>query len=376
MKRWTMGALVGAALGIVAVAIAWAIDPSRAAYGWLVAFYAAYTTATGALLLLLIGDATDSVWLAVIRRPVEAMIGTLPLLAIMFVPILLSLAYVYPWAPGGLPLTPHQEEILGKTSGWLNSPFFVVRSAIYLLVPTILGELALARGKRGGERAARRRFAAITLPIVILLATFAGFDWIMSLEPGYSSTAFGLIPTTGGFMAALGLVSLVLAAAHRRGALPEAGPEHSHAIGKLLLTAVCFWAYLAFFQYMLGWIANLPMEARWYLPRTRGAWGWIGFALILGHFALPFLALLSRGLKRTDGLAVVGGVLVFMHWLDLYWLAVPALRTGPTLHLADVGAALAVFGAALALASFRASRASPLPKADPLLERSLRYRSE
>ncbi len=368
-KRW---AITGLALALLFGAIAlfaWTLDPARALYAWLVAFFAAYTTATGALLLLLMGDATESVWLAVLRRPVEALAGTLPLLAILFVPILLSLERVYPWM--------RSEELVRGREVWLNAPFFVVRSALYLLVPAVLGELVLARSRRGTERARRRRLGAIGLPIVILLVTFAGFDWIMSLEPGYFSTAFGLIPATGGFMAALSLVALTLAFARHRGELAEAGPDHVHAIGKLMLTAVCFWAYLAFFQYMLGWIANLPAEARWYLPRTRDEWGAVAAALIALHFVVPFFALLSRELKRRAiPLAIVGAGLVLAHWLDVFWLSIPALRRGgASFHIADLVCALAIAGAVLALATWRASRVSAR-REDPLLERSLRYRSE
>lgn len=371
MKRWTLFALAAAVIFTAIGVFAWILDPTRTLYAWLVACFAAYTTATGALLLLLIGDATDSVWLAVIRRPVEALAGTLPLLAILFVPILLSLARVYPWM--------RSEELVHGREAWLNAPFFVVRSALYLLVPAVLAELILARSRRGTDRAARRRLGAIGLPIVILLVTFAGFDWIMSLEPGYFSTAFGLIPATGGFMAALSLVVLTVVIARRSGALASVGPDHLHAIGKLMLTAVCFWAYLAFFQYMLGWIANLPAEARWYLPRTRAEWGAIAVALIALHFVVPFVALLSRELKRRAvPLAVVGAGLVLAHWLDVFWLSIPALRrAAPSVHVADLVCALAVAGAVLALATFRASRAARSARhEDPLLERSLRYRSE
>lgn len=370
MTRWTIAALsIVATAGVV---LAWTLEPTRTLYAWLVAHYAAYTTAVGALVLLLLGDATDAVWLPVIRRPVEAIASTLPLLVILFVPILLSLELVYPWASGGLALSHHELELVRAKRAWLDEPFFVVRSAVYLLVPAILAEIVRTRG----AAAARRRLGAVGLPIVILVATFAGFDWVMSLEPAYYSTAFGLIPTTGGFMAALAILVIVIALAHRRGELLDAGPDHVHAIGKLLLTAVCFWAYLAFFQYMLGWIANLPNEARWYLPRTRGGWGWIAFALIALHFALPFVALLSRALKRRAGaLAIVSAGLLVMHWLDLFWQSLPAIDpAAPSLHVADVASVIAVSGAALAVADWRASH-SP-PRAHPLHERSLRYRSE
>lgn len=375
MTRWTIATLVMALLAAVAVVIAWTLDPTRTLYGWLVAVYAAYTTAVGALLLLLLGDATDAVWLPVLRRPVEAIVSALPLLAILFVPILLSLDRVYSWVPGGLPLAPHDEELVAAKRAWLNEPFFVVRSAVYLLVPALVGELVRARSRRI-ERAARQRIGAIGLTIVVPVVTFAGFDWVMSLEPGYYSTAFGLIPATGGFMAALAVVIIAIGLAHRRGVLLDAGPDHLHAIGKLLLTAVCFWAYLAFFQYMLGWIANLPAEARWYLPRTTGAWGALAVVLIALHFAVPFLALLSRPLKRSAlALGVVSAGLLFTHWLDVYWLSLPAIRPrAPAFHVADLASVLAVFCAGFAIAAWRTARAPSAP--NPLFERSLRYRSE
>lgn len=375
MTRWTIAAVVIAVLATLAVAVAWTLDPTRALIGGLMAVYTAYTTAIGALLLVLISDATDAVWLPVLRRPAEAIVSILPLLAMLFVPLLLSLGRIYSWAPDGLPLSAHDEELVSRKRAWLNEPFFVMRSAAYLLVPVFVGELVRARS-RYAARAKRQRTAAVGLPIVILVATFAGFDWVMSLEPGYYSTAFGLIPTTGGFMAALSLLIIIVAVSQRRGALIDVGPDHIHALGKLLLTSVCFWAYLMFFQFMLGWIANLPFEARWYLPRTTGGWGLIALVLVGFHFVLPFFALLSRSLKRSaSALAVVSSGLLFVHWLDVYWLTVPAVRhDAPSFHVSDLASAVAVFCSGYALAMWRTVRASPTPI--PLFERSLRYRSE
>lgn len=377
VARWA-GVLV-AVVCAVALAVAWPASPVRSAHAWLVAAVFAYTVGCGALALLMIGYATDAVWLVVMRRPIEAVAGTLPLAAAALVPVLLSLDALYPWAR--VPSLPaHEAELLRSKQAWLNEPAFVLRSIGYLAVPALLGELLL-RGSRREDRPASMRAqrvaSALGLPVLGLVTSFAMFDWLMSLEPGFYSTSFGLLPNAGGFLALTGLVAVVIAIG-RRGALDAVGPEHTHALGKVMLAALCVWAYLAFTHFLILWIADLPHEARWLLPRTTGGWKRVARALIAFHFALPFAALLSRELKRRAVLLALVGALVFLvHWLELFWLALPALEpAGPTFHVADLASLLGLCSAMLALATLRVAGLSPVPRSDPLLARALRYRSE
>lgn len=383
MRTAKWGGLAVAVLGVIVAGIDWAFEPTRAAYGWLIAVCFGYTVAAGALVFLMLGYATDAVWLVVIRRPAEAIVGALPVLAILFIPILVSLDRIYDWVPGGLPLAEHEVEVVRHKTAWLNEPFFVARSVLYLVVPSLLGEPLLHWSKKQDreERSYARPMrvlSALGLPVLVVLATFAMWDWIMSLAPSFASTSFGAIPSTGGFLALLGILAMLIFWAHRRGALPEVGREHTHALGMVMLAAVCFWAYLAFTQWLIVWIGDLPNEVRWYIPRTRGGWEPVAYTLMIGHFGVPFFALLFRDLKRHAWmLATVGLLVASMHWIALWWDVLPALRpAGPDFAAADIGSMLAVLGALSALAAFRITGVALVPRYDPLLERGLRYKAQ
>lgn len=380
IAKW--GGLVLAVLGAIVVAADWAFEPIRASYGLLIALQFGYTVAGGALLLLMIGYVTDTVWLVVMRRPIEAVVGAMPIVALLFVPVLVSVSGIWSWAAGGLPMTADESEHVMQKLAFLNEPFFLGRSVIYLVVPILLGEPFL-HWSRKQDREERdhsrpmRVLAAVGMPVLVLTMTFAIYDWIMGLEPSFYSTSFGAIPATGGFLALLGILITVIWWGHRRQALQTIGPEHTHALGKVMLTAVIFWAYLAFTQYLIIWIGDLPVEARWFLPRTGGGWLPVAYFLIFGHFAVPFFALLFADLKRHAWmLATVGLLVAAAHWVELWWMILPAIRpAGPDFAAADIGAMALILGAIAALGAWRISRVPLVPRFDPLLGRALRYRA-
>jgi hypothetical protein len=222
----------------------------------------------------------------------------------------------------------------------------------------------------------QRRLSAGGLPFVALALTFAAFDWQMSLDLRLSSTIFGLYYFAGSFLAALAVIVLALLAARAEG-LPGAlmNANHWHSLGKYLLAFVAFWAYMAFSQFLLIWIANLPEEVPWYLARNRGAWAPLGVFLVVFHFLVPFFALLSRDLKRSGGgLRFMAIWLLAVHYVDVYWVMVPALRPRSLVpHLADVTALVGVGAAGLAFVLWRVRGRAAVPVGDPYLADSLRY---
>jgi hypothetical protein len=189
-----------------------------------------------------------------------------------------------------------------------------------------------------------------------LTLTFAAFDWLMSLTPAWFSTIYGLYYFAGGFLGALGLIALLSHPSLRPAGMIVSRDE-SHSLGKLLLTFVLFWAYVAYAQLLIVWIADLPKEVSWYLPRLRVGWGVLGLVLLVGQFAIPFLVLLFRRFNLAPRpLAWIGGWLLLMHYLDLYWLVLPVLHpAGPVLHWLDLAGILLVLG----FGSAYASRVSP-----------------
>lgn len=313
MRRSALGIFV---LGAVAL---WLAAPRDAAFAYLTAWTFALTIALGALVLAMIGHVVGARWILALAPITSAITSALPVLAVLFVPVALAAPRLYAWvdAPG-----------LGHKADYLNLTFWTIRAACFLLLWTAIAELLR---RLGPDRA--RVLSAVALPAVGLTLTFGAFDWVMSLTPQWSSTMFGLIYFAGGTVAALALI---------------ATRAPSVALGRLVFAFVAFWAYLELSQGFLIWIADKPEEIPWYIARGAGGWGAVLAALAIGHFALPFVALLSRAAKQSRMLPLVGGWLVAMHYLDVAWLILPVRDAAPALHLADLAAPCAVLGLCVA----------------------------
>jgi hypothetical protein len=306
----------------------------------------------------------------------------MPLYLFFFLPIALGHRWLYPWAHPADYASEIIHQQLAHARAWNTPAFFVARAYFYLaawtLVSFVLRRASVLQDKTGEDVLTERQraWSAATIPVVGITLTFAAFDWFMALVPAWSSDLYGVYFFAGGFVGAIGLVTVLVWAGLRARILPpEVGASHVSAIGRVLLTAVIFWTYIAATSLILIWIANLPREITFYLARVSGAWAVFSGVLVFGHFLVPFLLLLQRGLKRRPAsLAIVGGWVLLMHALDAYWLVVPSMNQPP--HLLDVGGFLAVAGVALAFGAWRFSLAEPYPIRDPNLSRGLRYESE
>ncbi len=340
------------------------------------AFFA--SIALGALFFVMLQHLTNAGWSVVVRRLAEAMASTLPLLALLFVPIAVGLGELYHWSHADAVAA---DPLLQWKSGYLNTPFFLIRCALYLGVWVWLARFFVGRSlaqDTSGDVAhtlAMRRRAAPAMFLFAFTVTFAAFDLLMSLDPHWYSTMLGVYYFAGaavGFFASLILFSyLVQRAGFLRRAITR---EHYHDLGKLLFAFTVFWAYISFSQFMLMWYANIPEETLFYLHRQEHGWGWAGLALVFGHFLLPFLALLSRGPKRRKGaLAVAAGWLLIMHWLDLYWFVIPVQSEHATLNWASLALAVGLAGALMASMLHRVRATSLVPERDPRLMESLTF---
>ena len=368
-------AAVGAALFAVGVAF----DSQRAMFAYLTAYVFAASIAVGAVLFLAIGHTTGAGWMAVLRRRAEDIASIFPLLIVLFVPIGVGIRVLYPWAqPEGVWTDELRAHIAPKIA-YLNTGFFLVRSAVYLASWTVVAEV-LRRISREqdassapalGERQAS--FAAATLPWMAFTLTFAAFDWLMSLDPTWSSNVFGIYLFGGGFGAASGLLALLVFGPFAS-RVRVATVEHAHALGRILLTFVIFWMYIAFTQYMLIWIADLPDEIPWVKRRTEGPWSVVALGLAFGHFVLPFGALLSRDIKRRPlVLSIIGAWLVLAHYVDVYWVVMPQVSGAIRPHWVDLGALLFIGGSATLVAVLRARGELEIAASDPAVLRGLKY---
>jgi hypothetical protein len=375
------GAAAAGGLGLTLVG-GLVLDARRALFAYLVAFVYWVGLSLGALVLLGALHASSARWSVVLRRFVETAAQAMPLFVVLFVPVALGMELLFPWVDPHA-LTGDLAHAVHNKLPYLNRTGFLVRAAVYFGVWIVVAHLLRAWSVRqdtaGGVALTRwqRRLGAGSLPFLALTLTFAAFDWMMSLDPRFFSTIFGVYWFAGSFMGAFAVV--IVAGAATRGDPTAFGHhmnvEHFHSLGKFLLAFVAFWAYVAFSQFMLIWIANIPEEVPWYILRIEGGWRWVGVFLAVFHFVVPFFLLLSRDLKRSPrALAWVAAWTLLAHWVDVYWLVMPHLHPdGPRPSLLDLTAFVGVGGAAVAFTILRMRGAAAVPVRDPYLEDSLRY---
>lgn len=379
---WSRLPAVGASCalaGIAGCAMLGGADPRQFFFSWLVAFLFFLSLALGALFFVLIQYAVQGGWGIVLRRIAETTFATLPVLAALFLPLVLGLHDLYPWsAPGAA----DRDALLRWKAPYLNVPFFLVRAALFFVVWSFVA-LAYYRGSRGqdatgdpGVSVRLRRFAGPSIIVLALTQTFASVDWIMSLTPHWYSTIFGVYFFAGSFVGFIALLSIVAPAMRRAGLLETiVSVEHLHDVGKLLFAFTAFWAYIAFSQFFLIWYANLPEETVWYRARLEGSWTAVSVLLMAGHFGAPFFYLMGRAVKRNGATLAAGGVwLLAMHYVDLYWQVMPTLHPdGLRPSALDLAAVLAVGGCFVATAGWVMRRQALVPLRDPRIAESLAF---
>jgi hypothetical protein len=365
--------------GAIATAIGFATSPAQAAFSYLTAWAFALSIAVGALIFLMIGHAIDARWTIVFQRFTEAVAGGLPVLAVLFVPIALSIEWLYPWAAPSPALDAETLTRLAHKAPYLNTAFWAIRAAVFLGLWIAVAELLAGWSARFATSPAAivraRALSAAGLPAIALSLTFAAFDWLMSLTPLWYSTIFGLLYFSGGFVAALSLIAVIAREARR---VPTVAANihgsHTGALGRMMFAFLVFWGYMEFAQGIIIWIANKPDEVPWYIARGAGQWGGLFTVLIVGHFAIPFFVLLSKPLKRRPSLLALAGLwLVVMHYIDIYWLVMPVLHKTLAIHWLDLAAPCAVLGLATAATAARPRNRQVLAGDDPRLSAALAY---
>ncbi|MCK6547750.1 hypothetical protein L6R52_18000 [Myxococcota bacterium] len=377
--------LVSVVLGIAGTlgfVIGVVVDPRAAAHAWMAAWAFVLLIVLGSLLFLLIGHASNARWLIVLRRVSERAATTFPMLLVLALPFILLAKYLYPWAMPHDEVSHHAHLFLQRHPVWLSPAAVVGRALLYFLIWIVTSELllrwSLAQARAPWVMTTRqRRFATVALWPFALSLTFAGFDWIMGLSPGWGSTAFGLYMFATGMLGGLALLVLLTFLSERGGALRgRLHGSHYYALGRLLLTFTIFWAYIAFTQYLIVYMADLPEEVPFYLVRSKGTWAALSIFLIVGRFVLPFVLLLSKRLKFQPGrLAAVAAWILVGNYLDVLWLVLPALRgaeSGPS--WVDVAALLSVSGLVATFGIWRARGTDAVPEHDPDLAVSEAYR--
>jgi hypothetical protein len=276
----------------------------------------------------MIHQLSGGAWGVVTRRTFGAASRVIPVLTLMFVPIALGLSQLYEWTHGDVMAA---DPILSGKTAYLNTPFFLLRAVLYFAVWNaivyFLNRWSLEQDRNPDPRLARRMqlLSGGGLVAYGLTTTFAAFDWLMSLDPHWYSTIYGVLLMGGQGLSALAFLILALAWLSRREPLNTiVVPTHFHDLGNLMLAFVMLWAYFSFSQYLIIYSGNLPEEITWYTRRLNNGWRLVGIALVVFHFAVPFLVLLSRAVKRNPQLLVkVAAGIIVVRLIDLWWLIAP-----------------------------------------------------
>ncbi|HLE63343.1 MAG TPA: hypothetical protein VI750_09395 [Pyrinomonadaceae bacterium] len=321
-------ALIAGGVALLAFLLSALVNRPQFFRFYLIAYVFWVGIALGSLALLLLQHLTGGQWGLVIRRVLESSTRTLPLMLLLFVPIVVGSRYIYPWMDQGLMAS---KPALAEKASYLNLWFFVVRTVVYFAVwlgtAYLLNAWSLEQDRTTDRSVTRRMrmFSGPGLIFFVLTVTFASIDWAMSLNPEWYSTIYGLIYVAAWTLSALAFTTAVMSLLIKHE--PMAGivrPSHFQDLGKLLLALVMLWAYFAFSQFLIVWSGNLPEEIHWYLPRVKGFWGAIALLVVIFHFGFPFLLLLSRRVKRDPRMLVfVALTVLMMRLLDLFWMILP-----------------------------------------------------
>ena len=373
------GALVVGGAGLVACGVGAFLTPADFFRAYLVGYLLWVGVALGSLPLMMLHHLSGGAWGLAIRRLLEGASRTLPVLAILFVPLLFGLDDLYVWAR---PEAVAKDAVLQHKEAYLNVPFFIGRAALYfgawIFLAWRINRWSLEQDRTGDVALARRMqlFSGPGILVYAFTITFASFDWIMSLDPHWFSTIFGLLILAGQGLAAFAFTIAALAALSDREPLATVVDKGIyHDLGKLLLAFVMVWAYFSFSQFLIIYSGNLPEEIPFYIRRLEGGWQVVSLLLLLLHFALPFVLLLSRDLKRNARLLVPVALLVlFMRWVDLHWLVVPNFSPGVlSLRWMDVVAPIGIGGVWLFVYLGQIQARALIPPRDPYLEEAFEH---
>lgn len=372
-------------VGLILGAAAFAIEPIRSQYVSIMLFTFMAGIGTCALFMVAIEYLAGAVWSTPIRRVFELVASSVLFLPLFAIPPVLGMwfSHLYEWTQMD------GDPILLRKAAYLNQPFLLVRLVVILLVWILFYKLFTANSFKQDETRDQRltskniKLSAIFIPVFGITLTILSIDFLMSLEPHWFSTMFGVNFFSGSLVASLGVVTIATVLLNEKGYLGEGiSGHHYYSLGFGMFAGCIFWAYTAFSQGMLIWYANLPEETPWFMNRWDNGWDVITLALILIHFIIPLFGLIQRRNKFNPNRMVFMSVwVIFAHMFDLYWIVMPAYghhaqahSHGPTIGLAEFAAIAIAAGFLTVLFQQQAKGKNLVPVGDPKLQRGLNFR--
>ena len=380
--RWATGRntlFFAALVSILACAAGYMTQPERFFQSYLVAFAFTSAIGLGAFFFVMVQYLTGSAWSVVLRRIMENIMITLPVGAILFLPLAFGLEHIYSWSN---PEFMASNQALAAKASYLQPNWFLARTYIFFALWSLwIFSIYRQSTKQDTEKSAKQmhaitRWSAPGLFLVVVVGSFASFDWLMSLDPSWYSTIFGLYYLSDGALAFMSMVTLICLGFRRSGILEKSiRDEHYHDLGKWIFAMTCFYSYIATSQFLLIWYADLPEETIFFRHRSEGAWLALSLSFPIIRFFIPFFILLCRPAKRKLMLiGVMAAYSLIVVYIDLYWLVMPNFyKEGPVLHWLD----LATLGATVSVCALvfwgRFKKHKLAPVGDLRFEQSLHF---
>lgn len=368
-------------IGAVLSLVAFYVDQERAIFNYLVTYMMIVSIGLGSLFLIALEYIAGADWSTPIRRIPEFFAMLLPVLLVLVIPILVFNHDLFHWAHKEVVA---EDKLLQGKAPYLNESFFYIRTFVFIglwsLFFWILTKNSRKQDESKDQSLTKRniRFSAIFIPVFAISITFAAIDFMMSLEPHWFSTIYGVYYFAGTVIAALAAITIVVVNLKEKGYFaPWMTDDHLFSLGALLFAFINFWAYIAFSQFMLIWYADLPEETFWFLTRWNGGWVFISLLLIVVHFLVPYFALLTQPSKMNPKrLKFIAVWLLFAHLLDIFWLVMPnmgTMKNGYVFSWIDLVFPISGLGLVIFVFTFAAKKANLIPVGDPKLKRGIDF---
>ncbi len=369
-------------IGLAAGAIGLIIDPHKFLLNYLIGFVLLVSIGAGSLFMVALEYIAGADWSVPIRRVNEFYASAVLLLIVLALPIIFNLKTVFHWAD---PAVVANDKILMGKSAYLDSTFFIIRiivaAGLWSLFYLVLSKNSRTQDTTKDQSLTKKNIvlSAIFIPLFALTITVVSVDWLMSLEPHWFSTIFGVYFFSGSVLASLAVVTFTVVLLKEHGYLhPKMTNDHLYSLGALLFAFINFWGYIAFSQYLLIWYANLPEENYWFLARWEGGWIIMSVLMIIIHFIVPYSVLLSQPAKMDPKRLKFASLWILgAHVFDCYWLVMPvnhSQKGGFLGYILEFGFPLAAIGAVILIFYYKTKKNNLVPVGDPKLEKSLNFR--
>ncbi len=367
-------------VGLLLSVAAFFVDRTRSSFNLLIIFMFLMSIGVGSLFLVALEYIGGATWSTPFRRISEFLSYIIILLPLFVIPLFLNMHDVYHWAHHDLVET---DAVLKSKSSYLNINFFLIRTVVYfaiwfLFLWLITKNSRLQDTTKDQSLTTRNiKLSAVFMPFFAITLTFASIDWMMSLEPHWFSTIYGIYYFSGTVLAALAALTIIVVLLKENGYLiPGLSNDSYYSLGALLFAFTNFWAYIAFSQYMLIWYANIPEETVWMLQRWYGSWKIVSIGLVFIHFIVPYAALLSQPSKSNPKRLLLASIwILFAHLFDLYWLIMPTFnRGGAVFSWIELAFPTMTVGLVVLLIYYKSKRNNIIPIGDPKLKRGLDFR--